>query len=83
MNRFVCPNCGSDHISELSICVVVRRVAKWSDSGEPEECAREEIDWESDMPYAALRGPKARPGVTLECGHCGEQFEKPRQIAGA
>jgi predicted RNA-binding Zn-ribbon protein involved in translation (DUF1610 family) len=80
MKRFVCPKCGSDHIKELSICVVTHEVIKWSDSGEPEDYAQGEVDWESDMPYAALRGPGARAGLTLECGHCGEQFRKAKRI---
>ncbi|MFI5352607.1 MAG: hypothetical protein ACHQZS_06535 [Candidatus Binatales bacterium] len=81
MKRFICPKCGSDHIKELSICVVTHEVIKWSDSGEPEDYAQGEVDWESDMPYSALRGPEAQPSLTLECGHCGEQFEMPAPAA--
>jgi predicted RNA-binding Zn-ribbon protein involved in translation (DUF1610 family) len=80
MKRFVCPKCGSDHIKELSICVVTHEVIKWNDSGQPEDYAQGEVDWESDMPYAALRGPEARTGLTLECSRCGEQFRKAKRI---
>lgn len=80
MSPFVCPKCGCDHINELSICVVTQPVTKWSESGEPEDYGQGEVDWESDMPYACLRGPQTEPKLTLECAHCGEQFEKPKRL---
>ncbi len=79
MNRFVCPKCGCGDFAELSLCVLSHRVAKWSNSGEPEEYEQAEVDWESDMPYVCLGGPRTALKVTLECSHCGEQFEKPRR----
>jgi len=80
MKRFVCPKCGSDHINELSICVVTHEVIKWSDSGEPEDYAQGEVDWESDMPYSCLRGPRTKPVLTLECSYCGDRFHKAKRI---
>jgi hypothetical protein len=80
MRRFVCPKCASDQVNELSICVVTHPVIKWSDAGKPEDYEQGEVDWESDMPYAALRGPEAQPSITFECGRCGEQFGTPKRI---
>ncbi len=80
MKQFVCPKCGSDNVKELSICVVAHRVTEWSASGKPEDYAQGEVDWESDMPYSCLRGPETKPVLTLECGHCGEQFPKAKRI---
>lgn len=79
-NRFVCPKCGSDEINELAICVVTHRVIEWSASGKPEDYAQAEVDWESDMPYSCLRGPGTKPVLTLECGHCAEQFRKAKRL---
>jgi len=80
MKQFVCPKCGSDHIKELSICVVAHRVIQWSASGEPEDYGQGEVYWESDRPYSCLRGPGASPVLTLECGYCGERFHKARRV---
>jgi len=80
MKQFVCPKCGCGDINELALCVVLHPVTKWNDCGEPEDYARGEVDWESDMPYVCLGGPRTALKVTLECSHCGEQFEKPRRV---
>ena len=80
MAEFVCPKCGRGDMNELALCVVLRPVTKWTTHGKPADYAYPEVDWESDMPYVALGGPKTPLRTTLECSHCGEHFEKPRRI---
>lgn len=76
---FVCPNCGSDEIAELSVCVVSHPVKTWSESGEPQQYELAVVDWESDLPYSELFGTKGSP-TTFECRGCGAQFETPRHV---
>ena len=81
--RFVCPECGSDEINELSMCVVAHPVTEWSYSGEPESFGDPEVDWDSDIPYLKLTmAPEPAPR-TLECSQCCEQFELPKVIDSA
>jgi hypothetical protein len=76
---FVCPFCGYGDIDELALCVVTHRVTAWSASGEAEEFGEPEVDWESDMPYDALRGSRGTAlKSTFECRRCREQFERPK-----
>ncbi|MFZ0889625.1 MAG: hypothetical protein WA005_14325 [Candidatus Binataceae bacterium] len=80
MTQFVCPRCGCGDIAELRLCVVSHPVAKWSNSGEPEDYEEAAVDWESDMAYLSPGGSETPREVTLECSQCGEQFEKPRRV---
>jgi hypothetical protein len=76
---FVCPFCGYGDIDELALCVVTHRVIAWSANGEAEDFGEPEVDWESDMPYDALRGSRgAALKSTFECRRCREQFKTPK-----
>lgn len=76
---FACPVCGCSRLSELTFCVVLHRVTKWSASGEPLEYESPEVDWESDLPYRTFAGEGRTLRPTYECSRCGKQFETPSQ----
>lgn len=82
-SEFVCPNCPSGNIYELSLCVVIHRVRRWAKDGIPEEYEAPEVDWESDMPYGSLRGLNEEVAPTFECAECDRQFEHPERAEGS
>lgn len=77
LNKFVCPYCGDSEIAELSWCVVLYPVERWTDEGTAQEYREPEVDWESDMPYGAMDESVSELKVVYECRGCGKQFRKP------
>jgi hypothetical protein len=77
MNEFVCPYCGDSEIAELSWCVVLYPVARWTDDGAAEDYREAEVDWESDMPYGAMDKSVSGGKPVYECRYCAKQFRKP------
>ena len=77
LNIFVCPYCGDSEIAELSWCVVLYPVERWTDEGVAEDYREAEVDWESDMPYGAMDKSVSEPKPVYECRGCAKQFRKP------
>jgi hypothetical protein len=77
MSEFVCPYCGESEISELSWCVVLYPVARWTDDGAALDYGEAEVDWESDMPYTGMDQSPSDQRPVYECRYCAKQFRKP------
>jgi predicted RNA-binding Zn-ribbon protein involved in translation (DUF1610 family) len=77
LNKFVCPYCGDSEIAELSWCVVLYPVERWTDEGVAQEYREAEVDWESDLPYGAMDESVSELKEVYECRGCGKQFRKP------
>jgi hypothetical protein len=77
MNEFVCPYCGDSEIAELSWCVVLYPVARWTDDGVAEDYREAEVDWASDMPYGIMDKSVPAEKPVYECRYCAKQFRKP------
>jgi len=77
LNEFVCPYCGDGEIAELSWCVVLHPVARWSDEGTALDYREAEVDWESDLPYGSVDQSVSEEKPVYECRYCAKQFRKP------
>jgi DNA-directed RNA polymerase subunit RPC12/RpoP len=77
LNEFVCPYCGDCEIAELSWCVVLHPVARWTDEGTAVDYREAEVDWESDLPYGSIDKSISEEKPVYECRYCAKQFRKP------
>lgn len=79
LNEFVCPYCGDCEIAELSWCVVLLPVARWSDEGTALDYREAEVDLESELPYGSIDESVSEGRPVYECRYCAKQFRKPRR----